>query len=90
MLSGSLVVPVIAWIGTAVRGASGIAIGVMVSSSSTMTYFLATWGWLTLTQFAVSMSIDILLTSALCFYLFRQQTGVRRWNIFLFALISEE
>ncbi|KAF8586978.1 hypothetical protein K439DRAFT_1631100 [Ramaria rubella] len=74
VLSGSLVVPIIAWCAAASRVGTGITLGVLISSFDTLTAYVARYSWLETTHLTVDAAVDVTITASLCYYLLLRKT----------------
>lgn len=77
VLSGRLIIPIIAWCGAVLRIGFGITLGVVFINSHSIPNFFANFQWLVTTQFVLSAAVDVLNTVSLCFYLLRRRTDFK-------------
>jgi len=75
VLSGRMIIPIIAWSGSVLRCALGTTAGGLLITSKTIPVFFARYQWLATTPFVLNVVVDILNTSSLCYYLLRRRSS---------------
>jgi hypothetical protein len=75
ILSNRLVLPIIGWCGAVIRIALCVTLGISFSQSQTIPDFLAQRLWLVETPLAVNVTLDVMNTASLCYYLRQRRHG---------------
>jgi len=65
-----------------------MTISVVLKISPTMPQFFDHWKWLVTLHVTLNVVIDVLVTSALCYYLLKQKTTFRRQVTFEYYTIG--
>ncbi|KAF8531995.1 hypothetical protein JB92DRAFT_2846017 [Gautieria morchelliformis] len=77
ILSGHLLIPTIAWFGAVFRAVCTIVLCIKPFTVANIPEFVARYLWLVVTPMTINVAVDILNTSALCFYLIRGRSEFR-------------
>ncbi|KAF8580007.1 hypothetical protein K439DRAFT_1637393 [Ramaria rubella] len=77
VLSGRMILPIIAWTGAILRLGFGVTLGVVVVKSQTIPRFFQHFRWLVDAQLSLDAAVDILNTGSLCYYLLCRRTDFK-------------
>ncbi|KAH9943611.1 hypothetical protein B0H21DRAFT_488388 [Amylocystis lapponica] len=72
VISGHYPVSIISWAGSTFRVAITLTVCILGFKAKTISNYEARWGWTIILSFSVSMAVDLLNASALCYFLWRR------------------
>jgi len=75
VLSGRMIIPVLAWGGSILRCFLGTTAGGLLLKTKSIQLFFAKYQWLVTTPFVLNVVVDVLNTCSLCFYLLRRRSA---------------
>ena len=87
VLSGKWPITIVSWIGSLCEVATNFAISV-ISQTVSVTAFAQDFAWITTTTLVLLLAVDTLNTTALCWYLRVEKTGVRTTDSMLNKLFQ--
>ncbi|KAF7986670.1 hypothetical protein HWV62_26520 [Athelia sp. TMB] len=87
VLSGKWPITIVSWIGSLCNVATNFAISV-ISQTVSVTAFAQDFAWITTTTLVLLLAVDTLNTTALCWYLRVEKTGVRTTDSMLNKLFQ--